>query len=48
MAEKIQNAFKERIHLDAEKPYIVFSESTKVTPEAINNAKTVDGVNIVV
>lgn len=48
MAEKIQNAFKERIHLDAKKPYIVFSESTNITPEVINNAKNIDGVNIVV
>lgn len=48
MAEKIQNAFKERIHLDAEKPYIVFSDSANVSQEKINNSKTVDGVNIVV
>ena len=48
LAERIQGAFQKRVNLDAETPHIIFTDSTNVSKEAVKNAKTVDGVNIVV
>ncbi len=48
LADKIQGAFAERIHVNDAKPYIAFTDSAKVSDEQIANSKNVDGVNIVV
>lgn len=48
LAEQIQAAFKERIHLNSETPHIIFSDTASATPEKINNSKKVEGVHIVV
>lgn len=48
LADRIQNSFKERIKLGEKVPYIAFTDSAKVSDAQINNAKTVEGVNIVV
>ena len=48
LADKIQGAFAERIHVKDAKPYIAFTDSAKVSDEQIANSKNVDGVNIVV
>ena len=48
LAEKIQDSFGKRVHLDNENPHIIFSESTNVTSDAVKNSKQIDGVHIVV
>lgn len=48
LAEKIQSAFVDRVHLECNVPHILFTKSTDVSKETINNAKVVDGVHIVV
>ena len=48
LAAKIKGAFGERIHLEDSVPYIAFTDSAKVSEAQIANAKTIEGVNIVV
>lgn len=48
LAQKIKAAFSNRVHLDAEHPHILFTDSTKVSAEKITDAKKVEGVHIVV
>ena len=48
LASKIKNAFGERIKLDEKVPHIIFTETSNVTPEQINNAKNIEGVKIIV
>lgn len=48
LADKIQNAFADRIHVKDATPYIAFTDSARVSEEQVANAKNVDGVNIVV
>ncbi|MCM1002798.1 MAG: sugar phosphate nucleotidyltransferase [Candidatus Gastranaerophilales bacterium] len=48
LADQIQNAFKERVHLDSKTPHIIFADSTSVTEDKIRNSKEVEGVHIVV
>ncbi|MCQ2957604.1 MAG: hypothetical protein MJ180_01740 [Candidatus Gastranaerophilales bacterium] len=46
--DKIRKSFNQRVHLDAKTPYILFTEQPAVFGHQIQNAKTVDGVKIVV
>ena len=48
LKESIKTAFQERVHLEKQPPHILFTDSAKVSAEKINNAKSVEGVNIVV
>lgn len=48
LAAIIRFAFKDRVRLDAKPPHIIFTDSVKVSDSQINNAKNIDGVNIVV
>ena len=48
MANKIKKSFEQRVHLNDEKPYINFSDSTKVSKEKIEKSNNIEGVNIVV
>lgn len=48
LAQKIKGAFSSRVHLDAEHPHILFTDSTNVSAEKIKDAKKVEGVHIVV
>lgn len=47
-AQKVQTAFADRVHLDAQTPYILFTPTTDVSQEKIQNATSIEGVNIVV
>lgn len=48
LAGEIQNSFRERVHLDDKTPHIIFSDSTNVGRDTIENAKDVEGVKIIV
>ena len=48
LANKIKKSFEQRVHLNDEKPYINFSDSTKVSKEKIEKSNNIEGVNIVV
>lgn len=49
LAKKIQNAFKERVHIDDLKtPHIIFSDNTNITDDIIKTAKDVEGVKVIV
>lgn len=47
MAKKIQSSFSGRVQLEEKTPYINFSETEKITQDAIDNAKDVEGVKII-
>jgi dTDP-glucose pyrophosphorylase len=47
MAKKIQSSFSRRVQLEEKTPYINFSETEKITQEAIDKAKNVEGVKII-
>jgi len=50
LAEKIQNSFRQRVHLvpSGEYSYINFSDSLQISSKQFSESKNIDGVNIII